>query len=137
MALAAKVKHFLDAHRISYRILQHPRTANLSQAAKALGIDPQQVIQAILLKDKTRVELAVLPLGYQIDLMQLFRQTGRLFGILSCKDSDKFFTDCEPGSRPPLGKPYGVPLLLDKKLAKLQNIYFEAGSHTALIQIAA
>jgi len=136
MALAAKVKHFLDSHHVAYRILQHPRTANLAQTIQVLDINPGNVIQAILLKDRTNVELAVLPFGYQIDLMQLFKQTERLFGILSWADADKFFTDCEPGTRPPFGKAYGLPLLLDKRLAQLKQVYFEAGSHTALIQIS-
>ncbi len=135
MALAAKVKHFLDSHHVSYRVLQHQRTATLEEAVRVLGIDPRQVVQAVLLKDRLNVELAVFPLGHQIDLMHLFRQTGRLFGILSNKDSDKFFKDCEPSSRPPFGKAYDISLILDKKLADMEQIYFEAGSHTALIQI--
>lgn len=135
--LAAKVKHFLDNHRVSYRILNHTRTTSLAKAASMLQIDPSQVIKAVLLQNNTRGHvLAVLPMTHQIDLEALSRQMKRTFEIVSDIESDKCFKDCEPGIHPPFGEAYGISIILDKSIEKLTKVYLEVGSQTALMQLS-
>jgi len=136
IALAATVKHFLDYHRISYRVLNHERTLSLAMAASLLEIEPSHIIKAVLLQDSLGYVLAVLPLNYQMDLLRLSQQLDRRLNIVPEKECDKLFKDCEPGIRPPFGEAYGVPLILDKSIEKLSMLYLEAGSHTALIQLS-
>jgi len=136
MLVAAKVKRFLNSHRVTYRVLNHERTETLAEAAHVLGINRSQVVQAILLKACSEVVLALLPLGFRINLPSLIEQTNRNFEILSPEESDIYFDDCEPSSHPPFGEAYGLACILDRSIEKLQVIYFESGSHTALIQLS-
>lgn len=136
MALAAKVKHFLDSHDVSYRILLHERTSTLKEIASALKIEPKQMIQTVLLKDEIGVVAALLSLEREVNLNEVFEATHRSFHLLTPKEADRFFNDCEPGSHPPFGKPYGIPMILDKNLEELDYVYFEAGCHTAVVQLS-
>jgi HD-like signal output (HDOD) protein/prolyl-tRNA editing enzyme YbaK/EbsC (Cys-tRNA(Pro) deacylase) len=135
-ALATNVKHFLDHHRVSYRILNHERTNSLAKTASILDIDQSQVIKAVLLKESSGFVLAVLPLNYQLDLARLSLQMNQFFEIVTAAESDKFFRDCEPGVHTPFGEAYGISLILDKSIEKLEMVYLEVGSHTTLIQLS-
>lgn len=136
MALAAKIKHFLDNHHVVYRVLKHKRTTTLQEAARALALEQHQVLQAVLLKDSIGVLLAVLPLNACIDWAKLSKTTGRQLTLLSPDEANNFFNDCEPGSYPPFGSAYGILTILDKSMEKLDVVYFEAGCHTAMIQLS-
>jgi len=135
MALAATVKHFLDSHEVSYRVLLHERTAALKEAAHILGIESRRVIQTVLLRDIEGVVMALLPLDHQIDFRLLSQHTHRVFERISDKEADRFFQDCEPGSHPALGNAYGIRLLLDKNIDALETVYMEVGCHTLLAQL--
>ncbi len=135
MTLAATVKHFLDDHHVSYRTLAHERTYSVLEVARILEIEPEQILQVRLMKDDLGMALAIFPLSHQIDLGKLSRTTPRSFQILSVKETDRFFYDCEPGSHPPFGNAYGCSLFLDSAMSDLEFVYFQTGSHTALIQM--
>jgi Ala-tRNA(Pro) deacylase len=134
--MAAKVKHFLDDYRVSYRILHHERTQSLLEASHILEIDQTQVIKTILLQDNIGFVLAILPLQYQIDLTRVAHYLHRHFEIVACNESDKFFKDCEPGVHTPFGEIYGIPLILDNAIKKLKTVYIEVGSQNALVQLS-
>jgi Ala-tRNA(Pro) deacylase len=73
----------------------------------------------------------VLPAPAKVDLE-------KAAAVLSAKEArlaheDEFadrFLGCEVGAMPPFGNIYGVPLYVDKSLAKDETIVFEAGTHT-------
>ncbi len=136
MAVAANVKHYLDSHRVTYRMFMHERTRSLQEASAKLGLHQRDVIQAILLKDAGGIVLALLPLDHQIDLAKLSKQTHRIYQIIPPNEADRYFNDCEPGSHPPLGMAYGLPIILDKSLENLNPVYFEGGCHTFMIQMS-
>ena len=49
----------------------------------------------------------------------------------------RMFPDCELGAVPPVGDPYGLPVMVDDALAVQPDIYFEAGDHLSLLTSAA
>jgi Ala-tRNA(Pro) deacylase len=46
------------------------------------------------------------------------------------------FPDCEVGAMPPFGNLYGVPVCVDRALAKDETIVFRAGTHTDTMSVA-
>ena len=46
------------------------------------------------------------------------------------------FPDCELGAMPPFGNLYGLKVYVDRALAEDEQIAFNAGTHTQLIQMA-
>ncbi len=47
------------------------------------------------------------------------------------------FPDCEVGAIPPIGSAYGLRTLVDSRLRKEPEVYFEAGDHESLIKVSA
>jgi Ala-tRNA(Pro) deacylase len=43
---------------------------------------------------------------------------------------------CETGAMPPFGNLYGLPVYVDQTLTRDEEIDFNAGSHTELLQLA-
>ncbi len=50
---------------------------------------------------------------------------------------ERLFEDCELGAIPPVGKPYGMEMIVDDSLNEQPDVYFEAGDHTSLIHVNA
>lgn len=133
--IAARIKHYLENYKISYHVFRHPRTKTLHEAALALNIPEAQFARAVVLNDKAGALLAVLPLNTIIDFEKLKSITGRDLSILSKTEMDNIYSDCEPCSHAPLGEPYGLPMIVDKRLANRSDIYFEAGCHNSLVRM--
>ena len=136
MAIAAAVKKFLDGQGIRYQIANHERTKTLEEAASTLGINEQQIARSVLLRDDLGIVMAVLPVTHRLDFKRLKKLLQRDLQVVSGKDADKIFIDCEPGSRPPVAEAYGVACVVDSSLSLCEDIYFEPGAHNSLVHVS-
>ncbi len=136
MAIAARLKCYLEAHRVSYQLLSHPRTATLHDAALRLNVQPSMMIRSIVVSDQHRSYLLVMPLNRTMDAEALKRLLNKSTELVASEVSDRHFPDCEPGATPPLGEPYGLVTLIDRALLKPNFVYFEPGSRTTLLQMS-
>lgn len=134
--IAASIKHYLERYKISYHVFRHHRTKSLQEAAEALGVCHARFARAVVLGDKLGLLLVVLPLNSIINFEKLNQTTGRDLRILSGSEMDKIYMDCEPCSHVPLGEPYGLSMMIDKRLKQVSEIYFEAGSHNSLVRLS-
>ncbi|MFO1258813.1 MAG: YbaK/EbsC family protein [Gammaproteobacteria bacterium] len=134
--IAAKVKHYLERYKISYQVFRHQRTKTLQEAAEALGICQTRFARAVVLGDKLGLLLVVLPLNGIINFEKLNQITGRNLRLLSGAEMDNIYMDCEPCSHVPLGEPYGLSMIIDKRLKQVPEIYFEAGCHNSLVRLS-
>lgn len=137
MHLCAKVKHFLDKHRVTYSVLSHPPTVTLEEAADMLNVMPSKVARSVILGDEKGKIMVVLPLTHKIDFLRLQRLTQRHLRILSRQEVDAMFCDCEAGSHPPFGPVYGLTTIVDSELIRRRSIYFEPGTHSAFVKLNA
>lgn len=135
MTMAAAVKRFLDGHGFVYRVASHERTDTLEQAAEALGINQRQIARSVVLKDNLGFVMAVLPVTHRLDFKRLQQLMQRDLTVVAGKEADKLFTDCEPGSRPPLAEVYGMACVVDNSFGNCEDIYFEPGTHNALVHL--
>lgn len=131
--IAAKLKRFLLSHRVDYRLYCHPRTYNLEDCAKKHSISGSAFAKAIVVKDKKNYWVVVIPLHCEIDFAKLNSLLKREVYVVSDKEADKLFDDCEPLSHPPLGSAYHLAIVVDTKLLNNKTIFFEAGSHAGVI----
>lgn len=136
MAIAAAVKKFLDGHGIHYQVSSHARTNTLEEAAQALGISTHQIARSVLLRDELGVVMAVLPVTHRLDFKRLKKLLQRDLQAVSGREADKIFTDCEPGSRPPVAEAYGMACVVDTSLTVCEDIYFEPGAHNSLVHVS-
>ncbi|MFN2309251.1 MAG: HDOD domain-containing protein [Gammaproteobacteria bacterium] len=135
MHLAARLHAYLEQRGRPYVLIPHPPTQTLGEAAAAARIEPRQLARAVLLQDADALRLAVLPASHLIDFQAIHQRTGHHYRPAAPQQVASVFSDCEPGSVPPLAEPYGLTAILDAQLAGEEQIYFEAGCRDALVSL--
>ncbi len=134
--LATKLKQFFDKHDVSYHILNHERNEGLEVALHDLELDATKGIKAQVIKCGANFLLAVMPLYDELDLRKLEIELNQKCYLLADKAADRFFYDCEPGSHPPFGEPYGLSMIIDVGVGELNSVYFESGCHNSIIHMS-
>lgn len=135
MQLAARVQIYLDRQRTPYALIPHEPTLTLGEAAAATHIDPQRLARAVLLRDEKGLLLVILPATYLIDFRAIHENFGRICIPATQDQVAAIFNDCELGSVPPLGEPYGLKAIIDEQFAGSGPIHFEAGYHHCLVRM--
>ena len=136
MAMARRLRWYLDHHEVPYEVIPHPHTASSRQTAEAAHVDEKHLAKCVLLEDERGYLLAVLPASRRIELDELQSRLGRQLELASEAELGDIFEDCEVGAVPPVGAAYGVPTVVDDALLRLSDVYFEAGDHEALMHVS-
>lgn len=136
MALAAKVKQLLDTNRVAHRVFQHARAADVGRAAQLLKLPAEHVLAVQVFGDELGKLLVVYPIEAQPDLDKINLILNRKLKLISQVKSNRLFSDCDAGCMPPLGRAYGLEMVIDNSIKYLNEIYFSSGSYTALVQIS-
>ena len=89
------------------------------------AMSPAEVVSIVVDEDKHSMDIAV----DEDKLSQAIGRGGQNIRLASEHEMEYLFGDSELGAEPPLGNLYGLPTLMDKKLAKDKQIVFQAGSH--------
>lgn len=137
MTLATAVQRYLNHSKIPYHVSHHLRTRTLEEAAYDIKIDYHHIVRGVLLHDKSGIVMLVLPADHRIDFPKVHEQFGRNLQVLSSRDTNQLFKDCEPGCRPPLPEAYGFEYGIDEAIFQLSKdvIYFEPGTHSSMVGI--
>jgi len=136
MAIAPKLKEYLERAGLEYRVVEHRETPSASRSAEAAHAPGDRVAKAVLLRDEKGYLLAVLPSTHQVQLEAVGRLLNRRLELASEQQISEAFPDCAVGALPPAGAAYGLEVLLDESLAGQPEVYFEAGDHTRLVGLS-
>ena len=135
MAIASRVKWYLDAHHFDYEEMPHVHTWTSLQSARAGKVFPEFVAKAVLLEDECGYVVAVLRASDRISLHALEETLSRRLELATEPELCMLFQDCERGAVPPLGSAYNLPVVVDERLLALPTVYFEAGDHEDLVSM--
>ena len=136
MTMAPKVDRYLADHHIAHRVVTHAPTPTTSEAAQATHISGDQIAKAVVLRDGDGFVLAVVPASHHVSLERVQAVLGRPVELASEQEASDLFPDCDLGAIPPIGQIYGVDVLLDESLARLDQVCFEGGDHRSLVQVS-
>lgn len=136
MAIAITLKEYLENQHVTYEVIEHRRTDSTLESCEVAHIPGDRMAKSVLLGDDESYLMAVIPATYRLQLNQLDDLTGRKLEFIEEAELTDAFADCDPGSIPPTGKPYGIETLVDDHLLQQPEIYFEAGDHTRLIHMS-
>jgi Ala-tRNA(Pro) deacylase len=136
MAIAARLKWFLDSRGAHYDLVPHPPTSTSLGAAEAAHVPGDRVAKSVLLEDERGYLVAVLPASHRIRIRELTEQLERSLELASEPELGELFRDCEPGAVPPVGAAYGLPTVVDDSLLNAPEVYFEAGDHEDLVHLS-
>ncbi|HQU59570.1 MAG: YbaK/EbsC family protein [Phaeodactylibacter sp.] len=131
-----KLKTFLDSHRVPYLTIHHSMAFTAQQIAASAHISGKEIAKTVMIKVDGKMAMAVLPASFQVDFDLLKRTTGA--SKVELADEREFkdrFPECEIGAMPPFGNLYGMDVFVAESLTKQEEIAFNAGSHTELIQM--
>jgi Ala-tRNA(Pro) deacylase len=123
---------------IGFEPLRHPRTATARDEALALHVPMHEVAKTIVVhtpEGRTRV---VIPASARLALPKLREATGSEDARFATEEElGAAYPAFELGAVPPFGGPDGDRVVIDRRVAGLETVIVEAGSHSDSLRIAA
>ena len=137
MAVAGRVKKYLDDQGLAYEVVSHQETFSTCEEAKAVGVIASHVAKTLVIKTRAGDVLAVLPASERVDIHKLRDIVDDNHARLATEDEMKTeFTDFDLGAVPPLGELFEAPVLLDGQLENADEIIFAAGTHSDSVKLS-
>jgi Ala-tRNA(Pro) deacylase len=136
MAIARKIDKALSETGVEYEIIAHERTESASRTAQASHVCGNQVTKTVILHDGERYVAGVVPSTHRVELDTLGQFLNRRLTLATEAETARLFDDCALGADPPLGTPYGLPVVIDESLFDEDEVYFEGGDHQSLIHVS-
>ena len=136
MPVAAKLKSFLDDHKVPYHVLKHHKAYTSLEIAEALHVPGQDLAKVVMIKAGDDLVMAVLPANFSVDLEKFAQVVSKDTVYVATEQQFRgTFPDCEVGAMPPFGNLYDVPVFVDVALTQDAQIFFEAGNHLEAIRL--
>ncbi|MDN3699095.1 MULTISPECIES: aminoacyl-tRNA deacylase [Vibrio] len=135
--ISTNLMQFLEMQQIPFRLLPHQTPAiNIEDAAQQRGIQPEQMVKSILLRDMNhQLALACAPGDQAIDpkkvraILQCKRMT-----CVSLADVEKI-TGYQIGTVTPLLLKRSMPIIFDHKILQHSEVTISSGSTMAGIAL--
>lgn len=136
MSISHNLRTLLEKEGIEFNILEHTPAYTAMEIAGAQHVPGRQVIKSVIVKADGKFVMCILPAIHYLDLDKLKKALNTKYVELA-KEEDiaRLFPDDEVGGEPPFGNLYGLPVIADKILEEDNDIAFNAGSHTEMIQM--
>jgi Ala-tRNA(Pro) deacylase len=136
MSIPASIHDYLDREGVQYEVIAHSATRDASHTAQAARVPGDRLAKSVVLEDDSGYLMAIIPASHRLDLQALGRELSRDLVLASERELAHLFGDCEPGAVPPLGRAYGIDMVVDRNLADTPDVYFEAGDHLSVIHVS-
>lgn len=131
-----RVESLLRDHHVSFDVHDHALAYTAQEVAAAEHVPGRLVAKVVIAFADDRMIMLALPAPEKVDLLKLAEEmcTDNV-RLASEPEFANVFADCETGTMPPFGNLYGMPVFVDKRLAKDDRIVFQAGTHTHTIEL--
>lgn len=132
-----QLKEFLDKEKVKYVSIIHSPAYTAQEVAASAHIPGKELAKVVIVQLDGQMAMAVLPANRKIVLQDLREVTGSdQVKFASEEQFRQKFPGCETGAMPPFGNLYGMEVYLAEVLLGLENIAFNAGSHTEVIRMS-
>jgi Ala-tRNA(Pro) deacylase len=136
MACRERLEAFLQQHSIPYEIQRHPVAYTAQRVADSEHLPGRLLAKVVLVVADGKLEMLVVPGPTRVDWASVAKAIGT-DEVRLAHESEfaRAFPDCEVGAMPPFGGFYDLPVWVDEQLARLDTIYFQAGTHTETMSL--
>jgi Ala-tRNA(Pro) deacylase len=136
---AQPVLQELARSELGYEVIHHERTETAAAEASVVGTSPETVAKTIVLVTDDGFLRAVVPASERLDLHKVQTAAGLVDRPRLATEAELVmaYPMFELGAVPPLGGPAGDRVLVDSRLAHLEQVVFEAGSHVESVRASA
>ena len=131
-----QLKSFLDSNHVKYKTIIHSPEYTAQEIAASAHIPGKELAKTVIVKVDGEFAMAVLPASQHVSLTRLKEAAHAGNAELASEtEFEKLFPDCELGAMPPFGNLYDMPVFAAEQLTEDEEIAFNAGSHTELVQL--
>ncbi|HGK6660462.1 TPA: aminoacyl-tRNA deacylase [Legionella pneumophila] len=117
--------------------MAHSPAYTAQEIAASAHVSGKQLAKTVIIKMDGRLAMVVLPASDHITFMKLKEAIGASdLELATESEFEGKFAECDVGAMPPFGNLYGLPVLVSTKLSGQDNILFNAGSHSELMQLS-
>lgn len=128
----------LTEGRVEYELVPHEHTERAKDEAAALGVPLQEVGKTLILKSPRGYVRAVIPASERLDLHKVRDHLDdQWLRLATERELAADYAEFELGAVPPLGGPAGDRVIADRRIAELNRVIVEAGTHDQSIKIRA
>lgn len=132
-----KLREFLDSHDIEYVSIRHSPAYTAQRVAASAHLRGKELAKTVMVKIDGTMAMAVVPAAYKVNVERLrVAAAAANVAIASEAEFKGLFPDCDVGAMPPFGNLYTMKVFVAKELSEDNEIAFNAGSHTELIQMS-
>jgi Ala-tRNA(Pro) deacylase len=132
-----KLAEFLNGHNIKYVTIRHSLAYTAQEIAASAHLPGKELAKTVMINIDGKMAMAVLPASSKVNFETLKNAAGAENAELASEEEfQRMFPDCEIGAMPPFGNLYGMEVFASETLAQDEEIAFNAGSHTELVQLA-
>jgi len=129
------VTQHLEDRGIRFEVLPHAKANSAMGEALTLGVDPDEVVKAIVLDTEDGHALALVPASMKVDLDLLREALGDRNVKLATEDEISHdFPEFDLGAMPPLPSLLHVPVVIDPGVLSHRKITFAAGTQRESIR---
>jgi Ala-tRNA(Pro) deacylase len=135
---ADNVTRALDEGGAKYELLPHAHSESALAEAEALGVDPSEVGKTLVLSVAEGYVRALVPADCRIDVRKVREIVGggkKQVHLATEDDLSRDYPEFDLGAVPPLGGSRHDRVVVDSRLAKLESVVVEAGSHDESVRI--
>ena len=137
MPIPKKIKSYLDEQGVKFEAAEHPLAYTAAEVAGKQHIPGRQMVKAVVVKSSDEFIMCVLPAIHLVDFAKLKNVLGQEdIQLAEEEELKKLFPEYEVGAEPPFGHLYGLRVFADKILQDVEEIVFNAGTHTDIIKIS-
>ena len=130
MSVFEQILALLENHNVPYRLTEHEPVRTSEEAAKIRGVALKTGAKAMIVRDKDKYYLLVLPADKHID----WRRVRAMLHVsnlrLATEEEAENVAHVKMGSVPPFGNVLGLPTYFDEGLFQNDVIHFNPGSTT-------
>jgi Ala-tRNA(Pro) deacylase len=129
------VPEFLAERQVPFETLLHPPAFTAQKRARFLHLPGRQVAKVVLLHGPDGYLLAVLAATDRVATESVAQALGGPVRLADDTEIADIFPDCEWGVVPPFGTLYGLPVLLDERIAPEALLVFETTRHVEAVRM--
>jgi len=136
MGIALTMHEYLEDCHIPYDVARHGRTGCSAMTAEAGHVPGGALAKGVVLRWDGSYLLAVVPASRHVDLTKVGAIVGENVELANEDEASALFPDCDIGAVPVLGAAYRVACVVDERLERREEIWFEGGDHRTLVHVS-
>ena len=131
------IGHYLNEHGVTFTKHEHRPAFTAQEVAAEEHISGNMLAKPVLVRVDDHYALCVLPASCKLDMAKVaVAADAREVRLADEGELAKVFPDVEVGAEPPFGSLYDIETMVDQRLADMEEIAFQAGTHHTTIRMA-